>query len=652
MQKNKKRTLAFGLASIGEFQFFEKILKKYLETYYNDNVYIIHYKETNNALKQSIPEIYKRIIHISYKNIENYKTDFDIFLTTEQYILGIENVYSICLFHGQPSKGLTFNKNIINSFDAFFLYGKLHKNTYYDFIKTFSLKHPKTLELFEVGYSKTDELFNNRFDKNEFLSSLKLDISKKTILYAPAFNEYASLREIGIEIIEEIASLTNYNIIAKLAIDCLEPTTNYYATGGIDWFTEIGKLQKKYSNLILYKELNINKALLCSDILITDISSVSFDFLVLDKPVIFINTPKFFSIYLQKYYPEANTKSWENEIYTNGGKEFGISIDNVSEFKNAIFEVENNPNKYPLNKEKINDILLYNKGKGAEKAVDKINELLVKKVKTKRKKAKHKLYYKQRIKNLIKKKLNLLIKPILIKYKLEIIRTSNKQTSGKGFIGAKETIRAAQEANLSICDYRENQENHPLKKGRRNRIIERILSYNIIENNQTFLEIGAGTGMYVEKIIKTITPKTYHIYETANDWKDYLANRFQNNSQINFLIHQASGVDLKQTNSNSCDIVFAHGVFVYLSSVQTFSYLKESVRVLKKGAYLIFDCYLDSSFNTNSIRLWIDYKMYFPVVISEKLLNSFCRENDLTIISKFSEIHGATQVDYLIIRKK
>jgi len=306
-----------------------------------------------------------------------------------------------------------------------------------------------------------------------------------------------------------------------------------------------------------------------------------------------------------------------------------------------------------LNKEKINDILLYNRGKGAEKAVEKINELLIKKVKTKRKKMKYKISYKQKVKILIKKILKILIKPILTKYKLEIVRTTNKKNANnKGYIGAKETIKAAQEANLSICDYRESQEDRPLKKGRRNRIIEKILSYNILENNQNFLEIGAGTGMYVEKIIETITPKTYHIYETANDWKEYLSNRFKNNLKINFLIHNASGIDLKQTDSNSCDVVFAHGVFVYLSSVQTFSYLKESVRVLKKGAYLIFDCYLDSSFSTDSIKLWIDYKMYFPVVMSEKLLNSFCIENNLTIVNKFSEIHGATQVDYLIIQKK
>jgi len=79
------------------------------------------------------------------------------------------------------------------------LFGKYHKNAYFDFIKTFSLKHPKTLELFDVGYSKTDELFNNNYNKDKIIEGLKLDISKKTILYAPAFNEYASLRENGYE---------------------------------------------------------------------------------------------------------------------------------------------------------------------------------------------------------------------------------------------------------------------------------------------------------------------------------------------------------------------------------------------------------------------------------------------------------------------
>ncbi len=32
------------------------------------------------------------------------------------------------------------------------------------------------------------------------------------------------------------------------------------------------------------------------------------------------------------------------------------------------------------------------------------------------------------------------------------------------------------------------------------------------------LEIGAGTGMYLEKVIDLYSPRTYEVYETAIDW--------------------------------------------------------------------------------------------------------------------------------------
>ena len=52
--------------------------------------------------------------------------------------------------------------------------------------------------------------------------------SRKTIIYAPAFNEGASMREFGEEIIAVICGLDGFNVLAKLAIDCWLPNMVAY----------------------------------------------------------------------------------------------------------------------------------------------------------------------------------------------------------------------------------------------------------------------------------------------------------------------------------------------------------------------------------------------------------------------------------------
>ena len=48
--------------------------------------------------------------------------------------MGLDGVYSIVLFHGQPSKGLTFSPEVLNSFDAPLLTVPMHREALDDFV--------------------------------------------------------------------------------------------------------------------------------------------------------------------------------------------------------------------------------------------------------------------------------------------------------------------------------------------------------------------------------------------------------------------------------------------------------------------------------------------------------------------------------------
>jgi hypothetical protein len=188
----------------------------------------------------------------------------DLYITNEQFVTGPAGVYTLTLFHGQPSKGVTFNLHGLfptMANDAFFLYGPLQKQALDEHLAINQSSIPEHLSLFEIGYTKSDDLLNGRFDRRSILENLSLDPTRKTILYAPAFNEGASLRECGLQILQTLCQLSQYNIIAKLPVDCLQPTSNITATGGVNWFESISNLEKNYTNFKLFKEHAADKGL-------------------------------------------------------------------------------------------------------------------------------------------------------------------------------------------------------------------------------------------------------------------------------------------------------------------------------------------------------------------------------------------------------
>lgn len=384
MTKGSRRAIAFDISRMGQLQFAEPILLDYAKKHPEDILLLVHKGAISDDFK--IQDLGAKVTPINNAVLRCTSfPEIDLFITTQQYSHGPDGVYSISIFHGQPCKGRTFTPGIVRSFDAFFLYGPLHRQAFDDFVKEFlGGEYPEHLQLFEIGYPKSDDLLNGRFYGPEILEQLGLNPERKTILYAPAFDEGASLREFGLEIIKLLANETNFNVIVKLPFNSWVSTSDFYQTGGVDWFEAISPLEANYPNLRLYKDYKVDPLLACADVLVTCISSVSFEFLALNKPVIFIDTPKYFSGYLKRKYPNRDTVSWASRTTVNGGREFGKVVSNIQELPAAIANVLANSQDFPLQKERLKTFLLYNPGKGTEAAVGKIEELLATKARTSR----------------------------------------------------------------------------------------------------------------------------------------------------------------------------------------------------------------------------------------------------------------------------
>lgn len=649
----KKTVMAFGIPSLGEFQFIEPIILEYARRNPEATIILIHQNDTIKAFKTISPLIAQRALHIHRIVFEFIPfPEINLFLTSEQYDLGLNGIYSITTCHGQAAKGLSFVPGVIDTFDALFLNGPIHREAFDLFVADFlNGTPPSHMELFEIGYPKSDRLLNGLYPKEVTAQELRIDLSKTTVLYAPAFNEGASLRECGLEVIELLAQQDKYNVIVKLPIDCWNPTSNIYATGGINWFHKIREIEDKFHNLRLFSEYQIDSLLACADVLITCISSVSFEFLALNKPVVFIDTPKYFSNYLKQRFPYKDTVSWSNRTTVNGGKEFGLVVKNIHDIPSAIDTVMARPNQYPSQQQRLQQYLLYNRGQATDAAVKKIEELLIKHVKSRRSETRRGLVH-----TLLVGLFRRLFRRVWPTAKQQVLRFLHGhgytiQKTGGGYINASQTVAEAKKHRISVCEYLESNEADPRKRGRRDRIIDELQVTGVLQQHYQVCEIGAGTGQYLQRIIELAHPTVYEVYETNQGWVNFLKNEYNGLNGCKLLCHPADGHTLGYTADNTCDLVHAHGVFVYLPLLQSISYLKECVRVCRPGGYIVFDYYPAEEFTLSVVDAWLASPHRFPVVIPRNLLEQFAQHNCLLVVQDFPIIHGASHVKYIILQK-
>lgn len=304
----------------------------------------------------------------------------DIFLSPHIYGVGSKETMKIHINHNQPVKYESYQKEDFVNFDIHFLTSPLHKEQTDNTIIKYGLEDRK-IRLFEIGYPKSDELLNGKYKREDELMKLKLNPEFKTVLYAPSWDEGLSLRTKGEEIISEILKLKNINLIVKLhpISYCPENGPNYiFYTGGINWKEKLKKFEA-FSNFRHAPLNSIDPLLSAADILVTDLSSVALEFIILDKPVIYIDCPEFFEKTLKNIYSgfgDTNEEMVKNDPKANAGRHTGNVVYNLEELNNTIINCLNNPGENSNKRKELSEKLIYNPGKSAEAAADKIIELL------------------------------------------------------------------------------------------------------------------------------------------------------------------------------------------------------------------------------------------------------------------------------------
>ena len=199
------------------------------------------------------------------------------------------------------------------------------------------------------------------------------------------------------------------------------------------------------------------------------------------------------------------------------------------------------------------------------------------------------------------------------------------------FIPFERTIEAAKAAGMTVSDYVDSVMNGV--PGSSQATIEKMASLGVFsEPLQTIVEIGPGTGRYLEKTLKLAQPSSYEIYETAGAWSDYLVKKY------NVALKPTDGFSLSKTADNSADLVHAHKVFSTVPFIVTSSYWCEMTRVIRPGGWAVFDIVTERCLGGDAVATWANSGIRngsFPAVMPREVADAFFTGKGFQLVGSF-----------------
>jgi len=171
-----------------------------------------------------------------------------------------------------------------------------------------------------VGFPKADRLALGGYRASEIKRRLGLDLNRMTALYAPGWSPAGSLHMAGEKI---VASLRNsgFNVIVKLHAMTFHRDAKY--NGGIDWRSRMDAVQEP-GCVVHAIESDSSPLMAASDVLVTDHSTVGFEYCLLDRPIVLFDVPDLARV--ARVNPEQVTRLRGVARRASGNEELGLVV--------------------------------------------------------------------------------------------------------------------------------------------------------------------------------------------------------------------------------------------------------------------------------------------------------------------------------------
>jgi len=211
-----------------------------------------------------------------------------------------------------------------------------------------------------VGMPKVDCLVDGSLSRNTVLESLGMDPARKVVLFAPTWSAHSSLVTMGGELVDGLVA-AGYAVIVKLHDRSHDP--QHANSGGVDWVSRLGPILRD-SGGHLATGSDSCPYLAAADVMITDHSSVGFEYLLLDRPVIRIEVPKLLE--------QANV----NPEYVELLSDASLTVRTAAETIRAVEECLANPGDRSQARREVATELFHSPGNATLLAMKELYDLL------------------------------------------------------------------------------------------------------------------------------------------------------------------------------------------------------------------------------------------------------------------------------------
>ena len=179
-------------------------------------------------------------------------------------------------------------------------------------------------------------------------------------MYAPTWTRFSSLNAMGEDVVAGLVD-AGYKVLVKLHEKSLDPA--FVNSGGVDW---VGRLEpilsKGHGHFI--RSADASPWLVAADVLITDHSSIGFEYLLLDRPLIRIAMPELIS---GSRYRERNTWIFSPRAAT--------TVENADGVVAAVDRAVTSPAQLSSARRALAAELFHDPGKATDRAIHELYAL-------------------------------------------------------------------------------------------------------------------------------------------------------------------------------------------------------------------------------------------------------------------------------------
>jgi len=278
--------------------------------------------------------------------------EFDVLITANTKAVRPRKVGTrIQIFHG-----ISFRNRAIRSenlgCDHYFVVGPyMHRK-----FREAGLFNEDDARAVKVGFPKTDPLLNGEYDRAELMAQFGFDGRRPMLLYAPTGEKHNSLETMGEEVIRRLIQSGRYDILIK--------PHDHPKDQSVNWFSRLTDFEDAHTRIV--RGFDVTPLLFLADLLITDASSVSSEFSLLDRPIVFLDVPMLLARSLQRKDSMVDIDTW--------GRHTGVVVKKPDHVLEAIESSLANPSQRSDVRKAMAKDLFYNPGRATDAAVTWLTE--------------------------------------------------------------------------------------------------------------------------------------------------------------------------------------------------------------------------------------------------------------------------------------